>query len=86
MLRQKAWNYGVKIWNWSICQWGLQTIKNLSLLSSKFFFFILIFLKKNKTVHLQSYLPCLDNNLSKNNGEKTFGATKPDKNSDLLYP
>ena len=44
------------------------------------------FSKKSGTIHLQPYLACLNNNISKNNSKKTFDLTKPDKNSGFLYP
>ena len=48
MLRRKAWNHGIETWNWSICQWKLQTMMNPSVFGPKLFFFIFVSLKKTR--------------------------------------
>ena len=48
VLRREAQKRGVEIWNWRICQWGLQTMKDSSVLSLKIGFFFIILLKKTR--------------------------------------
>ena len=48
ILRQEAWNRVVELWNWRICQWRLQIMKDLSVLSSKVSFFFIVSMKKTR--------------------------------------
>ena len=48
VLGQKAWKHGIEIWNWRVYQWGLQTIKDSSICSSKVGFFFIISLRKTR--------------------------------------
>ena len=41
--------HGVEIWNWRVCQWGLQTIKDSSILSLKVGFFFIILWRKTRS-------------------------------------
>ena len=48
VLGWEARKRGVETWNWCICQWGLQTMKALSVLSLKVGFFFIILLRKTR--------------------------------------
>ena len=48
MLRRKARKRGTETWNWRVCWWRLQTMKDLSVFSLKISFFFIILLKKTR--------------------------------------
>ena len=46
VLEREAQKRHVETWNWSVYQWGLQTIKDSGILSSEVSFFFIILLRK----------------------------------------
>ena len=84
VLGQEARKRGVETWNWCVCQWRLQIMKDISVLSSKVSFFLSSCCEKGEK-RLQLHLLCLDNNLFENDSKKAFKPSRPGKNSDFLY-